>query len=144
MARRTLFAALVLLASCSHLGESLVATMPTVGPRVVVLEAERPLRATPRGVLCLEAPEGYAVPLATAAFTRSGGEPVVIRASLATETGDTRLDLPVPSRRKAGDATFLCFGAAGAPLPGAAFDRVTLTATAPLLLPQIVWISDPR
>ncbi|MHB8420068.1 MAG: hypothetical protein ACYDCL_18490 [Myxococcales bacterium] len=143
--RRALaLAASVLLASCAHLGGSLVATLPTVGPRLVVLEPERALPASPRGVLCLETPEGYTVQPGTAAFARAGGDPVRLRAALARQEGDAWWELAVPSRRAVGDASFLCLGAASPPPAGAAFDRVSLSATATLLVPQIVWIAEPK
>ncbi|HUB06388.1 MAG TPA: hypothetical protein VMB50_05285 [Myxococcales bacterium] len=142
--RRALLLALLSATACSHLGESVVATMPTVGPRLVVLEPEGTLKPGPRGVLCLQAPEGYAVQPAAAAFFKAGGEIVSIRAALAQGEGQDRLELAVPSLRTVGDDAFLCLSGASPPPPGAVFDRVSLSATAPLLLPEIVWIAEPK
>jgi hypothetical protein len=132
------------LAACAHTGQSVVATMPTVGPRGVILQPEYPLAPTSRGALCLQAPEGYAVQASVAAFFPQHGDAVRVHATLAQEDSEARLDLSVPSRRNVGNDAFLCLGT-GAPAPaGVAFDRVSIEASATLLLPQIVWIAEPK
>lgn len=115
-------------------------TLPTVGPRAVALDVDPPVRAGPASLLCLEAPEGFSARAETAAFVPAQGEPVAVVATLAQEQGAARLALTVPSLRRVGRSSFLCLGTPGPVTAGLVFDRLTITAGKPLLLPQILWI----
>ncbi len=131
---------LSLLGACAHAGGRLLTTMPTVGPRSAVLDVDPPLRVGPASVVCLAAPEGFTARLDGPAFVSAKGEPVAIRAALAQEDGEARVELPVASLRRVGDSSFLCLAAASPPAQGAVFNRLTVTAPSALLLPEIVWI----
>ena len=141
------FLLLPVLWSCAHAQrESVVASMTTLGPRLLIVVAEEPLVASGAAdLLCIGCPDAWAARPAAEACVPPGGAPVELHASIATEEpGLPCAELPVVSERRVGEAHYLCFGPV-APLPaGASYTRATVRASASVRVPQILWIGAPR
>jgi hypothetical protein len=126
---------------CAHVPAALVASMTTLGPRVLVIAAEEPLVVSgDMDALCIACPPGWTVEPSSAALTPPGGVPIAIQAVIAAEDDGSRVELPRVSERRLGEESFLCLGPKSALQKGARYTRATVRAGESLRVSQIVWI----
>ncbi len=139
IARRVLACGLApLFFACAHARTDLVATMPALGPRVLVLVPDPPLVASGAGdALCLSLPLGFSLD-AAGRLSSPPDAPVTIEAALAG--GGARVPLTVRAARRIDGAPHLCFAPAEPIAPGRTFTRITVRASELLLVPEVRWV----